>query len=141
MAPQHGDRKQDGNAVAEPVMRWFTWEEVAQRTGRGPALQERWVVIDRKVYDISHFYRRHPGGALLISSHAGQDVTVRGSKMGKRCSPPACAVCWLPGQHHAVRAWGVIVLGIHGGWGTATGSVVLLVCASFPAYAMETGKS
>uniref|UniRef100_A0A8C2U378 Fatty acid desaturase 1-like n=1 Tax=Coturnix japonica TaxID=93934 RepID=A0A8C2U378_COTJA len=75
MAPHHGDRKQDGNAVAEPVMRWFTWEEVAQRTGRGPALQERWVVIDRKVYDISNFYRRHPGGALLISSHAGQDVT------------------------------------------------------------------
>ncbi|OXB73643.1 UNVERIFIED_CONTAM: hypothetical protein H355_002096 [Colinus virginianus] len=75
MAPQHGDRKQDGNAESEPVMRWFTWEEVAQRTGQGPALQERWVVIDRKVYDISHFYRRHPGGALLISSHAGQDVT------------------------------------------------------------------
>eukprot|EP00076_Gallus_gallus_P021347 XP_015142319.1 fatty acid desaturase 1-like isoform X2 [Gallus gallus] len=75
MAPQHEERKQDGNAVAEPVMRWFTWEDVAQRTGQDPALQERWVVIDRKVYDISHFYRRHPGGALLISSHAGQDVT------------------------------------------------------------------
>lgn len=83
MAPQHEERKQDGNAVAEPVMRWFTWEDVAQRTGQDPALQERWVVIDRKVYDISHFYRRHPGGALLISSHAGQDVTVRGSRMGR----------------------------------------------------------
>lgn len=33
------------------------------------------------------------------------------------------------------------VLGIHGGWGAAMGSVVLLVCASFPAYAMEIGKS
>lgn len=115
MAPQHGDRKQDGNAVAEPVMRWFTWEDVAQRTGQDPALQERWVVIDRKVYDISHFYRRHPGGALLISSHAGQDVTVRGSRMGKRCSPPACAACGVPGHHHMARTWGMIVLGIHEG--------------------------
>ncbi|NXB19943.1 FADS1 desaturase, partial [Rhagologus leucostigma] len=34
-----------------------------------------WLVIDRKVYDISRFYRRHPGGARLLVSHAGQDAT------------------------------------------------------------------
>uniref|UniRef100_A0A8B9TSL4 Cytochrome b5 heme-binding domain-containing protein n=1 Tax=Anas platyrhynchos TaxID=8839 RepID=A0A8B9TSL4_ANAPL len=55
--------------------RCFTWEEIAQRSGRGPPPQDRWLVIDRKVYDISHFYKRHPGGARLLSSHAGQDVT------------------------------------------------------------------
>uniref|UniRef100_A0A8U7MGC0 Uncharacterized protein n=1 Tax=Corvus moneduloides TaxID=1196302 RepID=A0A8U7MGC0_CORMO len=56
-------------------MRRFTWEEIGQRSGRGPAPQERWLVIDRKVYDISHFCRRHPGGARLLVSHAGQDAT------------------------------------------------------------------
>ncbi|NXB41888.1 FADS1 desaturase, partial [Leucopsar rothschildi] len=34
-----------------------------------------WLVIHRKVYDISHFCRRHPGGARLLVSHAGQDAT------------------------------------------------------------------
>uniref|UniRef100_A0A8U8AYC0 Uncharacterized protein n=1 Tax=Geospiza parvula TaxID=87175 RepID=A0A8U8AYC0_GEOPR len=64
-----GERRQAG-------MRRFTWKEIGQRNGLGPAPQERWLVIHRKVYDISHFYRRHPGGARLLVSHAGQDATV-----------------------------------------------------------------
>uniref|UniRef100_A0A8C3MKW1 Uncharacterized protein n=1 Tax=Geospiza parvula TaxID=87175 RepID=A0A8C3MKW1_GEOPR len=63
-----GERRQAG-------MRRFTWKEIGQRNGLGPAPQERWLVIHRKVYDISHFYRRHPGGARLLVSHAGQDAT------------------------------------------------------------------
>ncbi|XP_043373574.1 acyl-CoA (8-3)-desaturase-like isoform X2 [Dermochelys coriacea] len=55
--------------------RRFTWEEIGLRTGRGHPQQERWLVIDRKVYDISRFYRRHPGGARVISHYAGQDAT------------------------------------------------------------------
>lgn len=54
-------------------MRYFTWEEVAQRSGRE---KERWLVIDRKVYNISDFIRRHPGGSRVISHYAGQDATV-----------------------------------------------------------------
>lgn len=53
--------------------RYFTWEEVAQRSGRE---KERWLVIDRKVYNISDFTRRHPGGSRVISHYAGQDATV-----------------------------------------------------------------
>ncbi|XP_076199613.1 acyl-CoA (8-3)-desaturase-like [Aptenodytes patagonicus] len=67
--------ERDGDPAAVPALRRFTWEEIGQRTGRGPPPQERWLVIERKVYDISHFYRRHPGGARLIGSHAGQDAT------------------------------------------------------------------
>ncbi|OBS58746.1 hypothetical protein A6R68_10074 [Neotoma lepida] len=52
--------------------RYFTWEEVAQRSGRE---KERWLVIDRKVYNISDFTRRHPGGSRVISHYAGQDAT------------------------------------------------------------------
>uniref|UniRef100_A0A8U8AYC5 Uncharacterized protein n=1 Tax=Geospiza parvula TaxID=87175 RepID=A0A8U8AYC5_GEOPR len=79
-----GERRQAG-------MRRFTWKEIGQRNGLGPAPQERWLVIHRKVYDISHFYRRHPGGARLLVSHAGQDAT------------GASAKWWtlLHSQHHA----------------------------------------
>uniref|UniRef100_U3ILC1 Fatty acid desaturase 1 n=1 Tax=Anas platyrhynchos platyrhynchos TaxID=8840 RepID=U3ILC1_ANAPP len=58
-----------------PAPRRFTWEEIAQRSARGPPPQERWLVIDRKVYDISRFHRRHPGGSRVISHYAGQDAT------------------------------------------------------------------
>lgn len=82
---QNQKQNQDPDPDPDPVMassalwsrRCFTWEEIAQHSGQGPPPQDRWLVIDRKVYDISHFYKRHPGGARLLSSHAGQDVTVR----------------------------------------------------------------
>lgn len=56
-----------------PTPRYFTWDEVAQRSGRN---KERWLVIERKVYNISEFNRRHPGGSRVISHYAGQDATV-----------------------------------------------------------------
>ncbi|NXD71456.1 FADS1 desaturase, partial [Eolophus roseicapillus] len=34
-----------------------------------------WLVIDRKVYDVSRFSKRHPGGSRVISHYAGQDAT------------------------------------------------------------------
>ncbi|XP_060119166.1 acyl-CoA (8-3)-desaturase-like [Heteronotia binoei] len=55
--------------------RFFTWEEVALRTGRIPPYEEHWLVIDRKVYDVSGFYKRHPGGARVMRHYAGQDAT------------------------------------------------------------------
>ncbi|GAB0189718.1 acyl-CoA (8-3)-desaturase-like [Grus japonensis] len=79
MAPLRGAgevrEERDGDPAASPALRRFTWEEIGQRNGQGSPPQERWLVIERKVYDISSFYRRHPGGARLIGSHAGQDAT------------------------------------------------------------------
>ncbi|KFQ70228.1 Fatty acid desaturase 1, partial [Phaethon lepturus] len=34
-----------------------------------------WLVIDRKVYDVSKFSKQHPGGSRVISHYAGQDAT------------------------------------------------------------------
>lgn len=64
-----------------PTPRYFTWDEVAQRSGRE---KERWLVIDRKVYNISEFVRRHPGGSRVISHYAGQDATVSAARRGHR---------------------------------------------------------
>uniref|UniRef100_A0A8D1G282 Acyl-CoA (8-3)-desaturase n=1 Tax=Sus scrofa TaxID=9823 RepID=A0A8D1G282_PIG len=60
------------NPVQGSTPRFFTWEEVAQRSGRG---KEQWLVIDRKVYNVTKFTRRHPGGSRVISHYAGQDAT------------------------------------------------------------------
>ncbi|XP_006033389.1 fatty acid desaturase 1-like [Alligator sinensis] len=66
--------------ISEPIPDFpqlFTWDEIAVRTGRGHGSsgKDRWLVIDRKVYDISNFYLVHPGGKRVISHYAGQDAT------------------------------------------------------------------
>lgn len=66
-------RMDSETATQAPTQRYFTWDEVAQRSGHAA---ERWLVIDRKVYNISEFCRRHPGGSRVISHYAGQDATV-----------------------------------------------------------------
>ncbi|KAM6465619.1 acyl-CoA (8-3)-desaturase-like [Liasis olivaceus] len=74
MPPQSGASA--GKPEVEPgVTRLFTWEEVGLRTGNGNFKEERWLVIDRKVYDVSQFYLRHPGGPRLIRHFSGQDAT------------------------------------------------------------------
>ncbi|CAM2115086.1 unnamed protein product [Caretta caretta] len=77
LQPEHEvkEAKKNPESGAGSSPRRFTWEEIGLRTGRGHPQQERWLVIDRKVYDISQFYRRHPGGARVISHFAGQDAT------------------------------------------------------------------
>lgn len=34
-----------------------------------------WVVAHGKVYDITEFVKRHPGGKFVIKSNAGRDVS------------------------------------------------------------------
>ncbi|XP_070591966.1 acyl-CoA (8-3)-desaturase-like [Erythrolamprus reginae] len=67
---------QSGSSAGKPeIPRLFTWEEVGLRTGKGDFKEERWLVIDKKVYDVSQFYLRHPGGPRLIRHYSGQDAT------------------------------------------------------------------
>lgn len=84
-----------------PAPRYFTWDEVAQRCGRG---QERWLVIERKVYNVSEFTRRHPGGSRVMSHYAGQDATVsrppgpgEGGARGQAGGAVRGTEVWLPG--------------------------------------------
>uniref|UniRef100_A0A8C3GUI1 Uncharacterized protein n=7 Tax=Passeriformes TaxID=9126 RepID=A0A8C3GUI1_CORMO len=66
---------QEGGTRPVPAFpQLFTWEEVGIRNG-GRQGQEQWLVIDRKVYDVSKFSKRHPGGSRVISHYAGQDAT------------------------------------------------------------------
>ncbi|XP_064858974.1 acyl-CoA Delta-6 desaturase-like [Oncorhynchus nerka] len=49
----------------------YTWEEVLRHCHRG----DQWLVIDRKVYNITQWAKRHPGGIRVISHFAGEDAT------------------------------------------------------------------
>nr|QBA19080.1 fatty acid desaturase 2b [Trachinotus ovatus] len=49
----------------------YTWEEVQSHNSRN----DQWLVIDRKVYNITQWAKRHPGGFRVISHYAGEDAT------------------------------------------------------------------
>lgn len=49
----------------------YTWEEVQRHCHRN----DQWLVINRKVYNITHWAKRHPGGFRVISHYAGEDAT------------------------------------------------------------------
>ena len=53
--------------------RIITWAEVEAHRGR----ESRWVVIDGRVYDVTVWQAKHPGGARILGHYAGQDATVR----------------------------------------------------------------
>ncbi|KAM6322061.1 acyl-CoA (8-3)-desaturase-like [Podargus strigoides] len=73
MAPQTGSTEKEAQPVSA-FLQLFTWEEIKTRNGRSQG-QEQWLVIDRKVYDVSKFSKRHPGGSRVMSHYAGQDAT------------------------------------------------------------------
>ncbi|CAH1788406.1 unnamed protein product [Owenia fusiformis] len=49
----------------------YTWDEVGEHTH----MDDKWIVVNDDIYDITHFSKKHPGGARLISHFAGQDAT------------------------------------------------------------------
>ena len=46
---------------------YYAWEEVAEHDTE----ESMWVVANDKVYDVTEFWKRHPGGSYLIKSKAG----------------------------------------------------------------------
>lgn len=52
-------------------MKVYSIEEVAKHNTE----QDAWVIINGKVYDLSNFAQKHPGGAQVILEHLGTDVS------------------------------------------------------------------
>ena len=50
---------------------YYTWEEVREHNNE----ESMWVVADNKVYDVTKFWKRHPGGSYLVKSKAATDVS------------------------------------------------------------------
>lgn len=50
----------------------YTWSEVQLHTKK----DDKWLVMDGQVYNITNWVGKHPGGSKVISHYAGQDATV-----------------------------------------------------------------
>lgn len=60
-----------GKDIKRDPERELSWEEVKKHNKR----EDKWLVIDNNVYDITQWSKRHPGGSKVISHYAGQDAT------------------------------------------------------------------
>ena len=54
------------------ITRAISWAEVQKHSHRN----DKWIVVDNQVYDITTWARKHPGGSRVISHYAGQDASV-----------------------------------------------------------------
>ncbi|NWZ03690.1 FADS2 desaturase, partial [Loxia curvirostra] len=68
-----GKGGEQGGDSGEPAaqIRFYTWEEIQKHNLR----TDKWLVIERKVYNITKWAKRHPGGQRVISHCAGEDAT------------------------------------------------------------------
>ncbi|KAG5462919.1 MAG: cytochrome b5-like heme/steroid binding domain-containing protein, partial [Olpidium bornovanus] len=61
-----------GDAQARDPARPFTWQELATHNTR----QDAYVAVRGKVYDVTEFISRHPGGEDTLLLAAGRDATL-----------------------------------------------------------------
>ncbi|XP_061891394.1 acyl-CoA 6-desaturase isoform X2 [Entelurus aequoreus] len=60
-----------GGQLTETGSSVYTWEDVQRHCSRN----DQWLVIDQKVYNITKWAERHPGGFRVIHHYAGEDAT------------------------------------------------------------------
>uniref|UniRef100_A0ABK0LHB7 Fatty acid desaturase 3 n=1 Tax=Rattus norvegicus TaxID=10116 RepID=A0ABK0LHB7_RAT len=69
--PGGGPGPREGPAPLGAPLPIFRWEQIRQHDLPG----DKWLVIERRVYDISRWAQRHPGGSRLIGHHSAEDAT------------------------------------------------------------------
>ncbi|NWU67511.1 FADS2 desaturase, partial [Pterocles burchelli] len=65
-----GEKGESGEPGAQ--LRFYTWEEIQKHNLR----TDRWLVIERKVYNVTKWANRHPGGQRVLGHYAGEDATL-----------------------------------------------------------------
>ncbi|CAF0780983.1 unnamed protein product [Rotaria sp. Silwood1] len=50
--------------------RQYTWDEIRRHSNK----KDRWIVIDKHVYDVTNWIK-HPGGQVILNHYAGQDAS------------------------------------------------------------------
>lgn len=63
----------------------YSWQEIQRHKQE----TDQWLVINRKVYDVTSWADRHPGGRRVLNHYAGEDATVRNAKFCPLSVPAA----------------------------------------------------
>ncbi|XP_003464388.1 fatty acid desaturase 2-like protein FADS2B [Cavia porcellus] len=69
-----GSPKQEANGKSNAprgCLNTYTWQEIQKHNQDG----DQWLVISRKVYDVTEWAHRHPGGPRVLNHYAGEDAT------------------------------------------------------------------
>eukprot|EP00931_Biecheleriopsis_adriatica_P023588 TRINITY_DN14868_c0_g1_i1.p1 TRINITY_DN14868_c0_g1~~TRINITY_DN14868_c0_g1_i1.p1 ORF type:complete len:553 (+),score=87.03 TRINITY_DN14868_c0_g1_i1:97-1755(+) len=59
------------SAKAKAPLARYTMAEVAKHNSR----ESIWIIVDERVYDLTKYIDKHPGGPLMIENMAGKDCT------------------------------------------------------------------
>ncbi|KAM9658562.1 acyl-CoA 6-desaturase isoform 2-T2 [Trichechus inunguis] len=76
-----GGNQGEGGPEREAPIPTFSWEEIQKHNLR----TDQWLVIDRKVYNVTKWSKQHPGGHRVIGHYAGEDATVQLEPSGLTC--------------------------------------------------------
>ncbi|PVD37650.1 hypothetical protein C0Q70_00248 [Pomacea canaliculata] len=49
----------------------YGWDEIRKHADKN----DRWLVVDGRIYDVTRWAKKHPGGERIIAHHCGQDAT------------------------------------------------------------------
>ena len=52
-------------------MQEYTLKQISKHKTKG----DLWLVVDNKIYDVSNFLEKHPGGVKPFMKNAGKDVS------------------------------------------------------------------
>uniref|UniRef100_A0A9L0J097 Cytochrome b5 heme-binding domain-containing protein n=1 Tax=Equus asinus TaxID=9793 RepID=A0A9L0J097_EQUAS len=53
------------------MLNTYSWQEIQSHKQKA----DQWLVINRKVYDVTGWANRHPGGSRILNHYAGEDAT------------------------------------------------------------------
>ncbi|KAJ3045290.1 hypothetical protein HDV00_011162 [Rhizophlyctis rosea] len=71
MKPSVEDQIESAKADSGTPEKTFSWEEIGKHTSE----KDCWVVFGGKVYDVTKFLSKHPGGPKPLLTNAGKDAT------------------------------------------------------------------
>ncbi|XP_045041589.2 fatty acid desaturase 2-like protein FADS2B isoform X2 [Desmodus rotundus] len=66
---KQGAEGKDG--VPRKSLNLYSWQEIQRHNQEA----DQWLVINRKVYDVTGWADRHPGGRRVLNHYAGEDAT------------------------------------------------------------------
>ncbi|XP_012884487.1 PREDICTED: fatty acid desaturase 2-like protein FADS2P1 [Dipodomys ordii] len=59
------------NNVLSKSLNTYTWQEIQRHNQEA----DQWLVINRKVYNVTKWAEKHPGGHRVLNHYAGEDAT------------------------------------------------------------------